>query len=54
MFEVPTEASQQLAALASRNLRLQVLVQEGVVQVMGEEAVVELELGQLGGAPASG
>lgn len=54
VFEVPTEASQQLAALASRNLRLQVLVQEGVVQVMGEEAVVELELGQLGGAPASG
>lgn len=49
VFEVPAEASQQLAALASRNLRLQVLVQEGVVQVMGDEAVVELELVQLGG-----
>lgn len=49
VFEVPAEGSQQLAALASRNLRLQVLVQEGVVQVMGDEATVELELVQIGG-----
>ena len=44
VFEVPTEASQALAALASRNMQLQCLVQEGQVQVMDANASVELEV----------
>ena len=44
VFEVPTEASQQLAALASRNLQLQCLVQDGQVQVMDESRTVTLDL----------
>ena len=44
VFEVPAEASQQLAKLAARSMALQCLVQEGQVQVMDEAATVELEL----------
>ena len=50
VFELPAEASERLAALASRNLRLQCLVQEGLVQVMDEATTVEFELGLLKGA----
>lgn len=44
VFEVPAEASQALAAMASRNMQLQCLVQEGQVQVMDASASVELEV----------
>jgi uncharacterized protein YaeQ len=44
VFEVPVEASQQLAALAARSMQLQCLVQEGQVQVMDEASSVTLEL----------
>jgi uncharacterized protein YaeQ len=44
VFDVPAEASQQLAALAAPRMQLQCLVQEGHVQVMSESASVELEL----------
>ena len=36
VFDIPTEASQQLAAMASRNMRLQCLVQDSQVQVLDE------------------
>ena len=44
VFEVPTDASQQLAALASRNMRLQCLVQDGQVQVLDDAATVTIDL----------
>jgi uncharacterized protein YaeQ len=44
VFEVPAESSQQLAALASRNLRLQCLVQDGQVQVMDDDTTVTLDV----------
>ena len=44
VFEIPTEASRQLAALASRNMQLQCLVQDGQVQVMGDATTVEVDL----------
>ena len=36
VFEVPAESSQELAGMASRNMKLQCLVQDGAVQVMDE------------------
>ncbi|MEO8160199.1 MAG: YaeQ family protein [Arenimonas sp.] len=47
VFEVPVEASQQLAALASRSMRLQCLVQDGQVQVMDEASNVAIEINTL-------
>jgi uncharacterized protein YaeQ len=44
VYEVPAESSQQLAALASRNLQLQVFVQDGQVQVMDAESTVTIDL----------
>ena len=44
VFAIPTEASQQLAVLASRNMQLQCLVQDGQVQVMGDAATVEIDV----------
>ena len=44
VFQIPAEASQQLAALASRNMQLQCLVQDGQVQVMGDAATVEIDV----------
>ena len=44
VFDIPAEASQQLAALASRNMQLQCLVQDGQVQVMGDAATVDIDL----------
>jgi len=37
VFEIPTESSQELAAMATRNMKLQCLVQDGQVQVMQED-----------------
>ena len=47
VFNVPAEASAQLAALASRNMQLQVLVQDGEVQVMDAAATVTVEVAAL-------
>jgi uncharacterized protein YaeQ len=44
VFDIPTETSQQLAALASRNMRLQCLVQDGHVQLMDDDTTVSVEL----------
>ena len=44
VFDIPAEASAKLAGLATRNMQLQVLVQEGLVQVMDATATVEFEL----------
>lgn len=44
VFDIPTEASQQLAALATRNMSVQVLVQDGQVQVMDDAASVAIDL----------
>lgn len=44
VFQIAAEASQQLAALASRNMQLQCLVQDGQVQVMSDAATVEIDL----------
>jgi uncharacterized protein YaeQ len=47
VFNVPAEASAQLAALASRSMQLQVLVQDGEVQVMDAAKAVTLEVAAL-------
>lgn len=44
VFEVPADSSQQLARLATRNMALQCLVQDGQVQIMGDEATVTIDL----------
>ena len=44
VFEIPVDASQQLAALAARSMELQCLVQDGHVQVLGPESSVDFEL----------
>lgn len=44
VFEIPSEASQQLAAMASRNLQLQCLVQDGHVQVMDDASTVAIDV----------
>jgi len=44
VFQIAAEASQHLAALASRNMQLQCLVQDGQVQVMSDAATVEIDL----------
>jgi len=44
VFEIPTDASQQLAALASRNMRLQCLVQDGQVQVIDDDTTVSIDV----------
>lgn len=44
VFEIPSECSQQLAALASRNMQLQCLVQDGHVQVMDDAASVDVDV----------
>jgi uncharacterized protein YaeQ len=45
VFEIPADASQALAALAARNMALQVLVQDGQVQVMDATRSVEVVVG---------
>ena len=47
VFEIPAEASERLAALATRNMQLQCLVQEGLVQVMDAATTVEFEVARL-------
>ena len=44
VFEVPAEASRELAALAGRNLQLQCLVQDGHAQLIGESGSAGVEL----------
>jgi uncharacterized protein YaeQ len=44
VFEIPSESSAQLAALASRNMRLQCLVQDGHVQVMDDASTVSIDV----------
>jgi uncharacterized protein YaeQ len=52
LFQVPAATCDALAQLANRNMQLQCLVQEGVLQVMSDEDSVEIELHQL--VPAAG
>ena len=47
VFDVPTEASQQLAALASRNMQLQCLVHDGHVQMSTDAGSVDIALATL-------
>lgn len=46
VFDIPSETSQQLAALASRGMQLQVLVQDGHVQVMDDSRTVSIDITQ--------
>jgi uncharacterized protein YaeQ len=43
VFEIPAETSQQLAAMASRNMRLQCLVQDGQAQLLDDSASVTVD-----------
>jgi len=47
LFQVPAATCDALAQLANRNMQLQCLVQDGVMQVMDDVAAVEIELQQL-------
>lgn len=47
LFQVPATTCDALAGLASRNMQLQCLVQDGVVQIMSDTASVQVELHQL-------
>ncbi len=47
VFEIPAEASQQLAGLAARSMQLQCMVQDGVVQVMSDGGAVDVALAVL-------
>ena len=47
VYNVPAEASAQLATLASRNMQLQVLVQDGEVQVMDAGSAVTIAVAAL-------
>lgn len=47
LFQVPAASCDVLAQLANRNMQLQCLVQDGVVQMMGDVASVQIELQQL-------
>jgi uncharacterized protein YaeQ len=47
--EVPQEASQALAALAARTMKLQFTIQDGHVMVSGDDRVVTVELQVLKG-----
>lgn len=44
VFEIPAETSQQLAALATRSMQLQCMVQDGQVQVISEGGSVDVEV----------
>jgi uncharacterized protein YaeQ len=44
VFDVPTDASQQLAALATRNMQLQLLVQDGHIQLSTDAGTVDIAL----------
>lgn len=44
VFDIPAEASHQLEALATRTMELQVLVQDGQVQVMNDATTVTIDL----------
>jgi uncharacterized protein YaeQ len=43
VIDIPTETSQAIAALASRNMQLQCFIQDGQVQLMNEQATVQIE-----------
>ena len=44
LFQVPGAACEELARLANRNMQLQCLVQDGVVQVLSDASSVQLAL----------
>jgi uncharacterized protein YaeQ len=44
VFDVPAEASAQLAALAARNMQLQLLVQDGHIQLSTDAGTVDIAL----------
>ncbi len=44
VFDIPAETTQQLAALASRNMQLQCLVQDGQVQLMDDATTVNVDV----------
>jgi len=47
LFQIPAEACDALARLANRNMELQCLVHEGIIQVMSDVDSVEIQLQQL-------
>lgn len=47
VFEVPTGTSQALAGLASRNMQLQCLIQDGQLQILADSGEVNVELNAL-------
>lgn len=47
VFDIPAETSAQLAALATRSMQLQLLVQDGHVQLSSDTATVDVELATL-------
>jgi len=47
VFDIPAEASAQLAALATRSMQLQLLVQDGHIQLSSDAATVDVELATL-------
>ena len=42
VIDIPSATSQEIAALASRNMQLQCFVQDGLVQLMNEQSTVEI------------
>ena len=49
VWQIPSEQSQALAALAGRTMKLQVSVQDGAVWVANDERSVEVTLRRLHG-----
>ena len=43
MIDIPAPASEALAALAERGMRLQCMIQDGQVQVFGEDGAVTID-----------
>jgi len=44
VIDVPARCVQQIATLANRNMQLQCLIQDGQIQLMGDDTSVEIEL----------
>lgn len=53
VIDVPAEASQAIAGLASRNMQLQCFIQDGQVQLMSDADTVPIELNVLKAAAAT-
>ena len=52
MLRLPAQTAQSLAALAERTMRLQCLVQDGVITLSSDAAAVEVALQTLKSAQA--